>query len=160
MVVQTIDSVLQQSFTDREIIVIDDGSTDDTQARLHPNLDRIQYIRQPNKGVNAARNTGLQVAKGELIALLDSDDLWMDFKLELDVAILDEFPDVGFVYSDFIVAKPDGSQIKNGIRSWYTHEDDWNKLFGSTAPLPTSFVQISTSTNYWTSPSTVDTCGL
>ena len=136
LVVETLQTALDQTFGDREIIVVDDGSTDDTRDRLQPYLDRITYIHQQNAGVNAARNRGLQHASGEYIALLDSDDLWQPFLLELFVNVLDRNPEVGFVYSDFSVLKPDGSLIHNMLKHWYTWENDWDALFATATPLP------------------------
>ena len=139
LVVETLRSVLDQTFVDKEIIIVDDGSTDDTEAALAPYLDRINYFRQENQGVNAARNTALDLATGEYIALLDSDDLWMPFKLELEVAVLDENPEVGFVYTDFQVARSNGDNLSNGLLAWYTFENDWDRLFSSSTPLPLRF---------------------
>ncbi len=103
----TLDSVFAQTFHDLEVIVIDDGSTDDTQAVLSPYLDRIVSIRQENKGLPAARNAGIRAAKGEFIALLDADDSWAPQKLERQ---LPRFADAetGIVYSDFSVRYADG----------------------------------------------------
>ena len=75
-VARAVDSVLNQGFTDSEIIVVDDGSSDDTKERLSRFGDRIQYIYQDNSGVSAARNTGITASRGEWLAFLDSDDEW------------------------------------------------------------------------------------
>lgn len=76
-------SVFIQDFKDYEVIVVDDGSTDTPELEkvLEPYRDRINYIRQNNRGIGAARNTALRAARGELIALLDSDDVWLEGKL-------------------------------------------------------------------------------
>jgi glycosyltransferase involved in cell wall biosynthesis len=84
---ETLDSALSQTYPHREIIVVDDGSTDDTLARVRPYLDRIRFIRIEHAGLAAARNTGLQMAQGEFIALLDADDLWLPDKLAVQVKI-------------------------------------------------------------------------
>jgi glycosyltransferase involved in cell wall biosynthesis len=96
-VTKAIDSVLAQSIQCLEIIVVDDGSTDDTQERLAPYLDQIVYIRQENRGVSAARNKGILAARGDLIAFLDSDDLWHPHKLELQLQYFREHPEIALV---------------------------------------------------------------
>ena len=73
---EAIQCVLDQKYPDMEILVIDDGSTDRTRARIDVYSDRVSYIHQPNGGPAAARNTGLKMAQGEIIAFLDADDLW------------------------------------------------------------------------------------
>ena len=83
MVIEAVESVLAQKFDDFEIIVVDDGSKDDTQNRLLAYKNRITFLSQKNKGVSAARNTGVKNAKGEFIAFLDSDDLWLPDKLSV-----------------------------------------------------------------------------
>ncbi len=142
LVVETLEGALAQSFTDREIIVVDDGSTDDTREKLEPYRDRITYVYQDNGGVNAARNHGLAHASGEYIALLDSDDLWKPWLLELFASVLDRNPDVGFVYSDFSVLKPDGSLKHNMLKTWYTFENDWDRLFESSSSLPADLLAL------------------
>jgi GT2 family glycosyltransferase len=77
----TLDSVFAQDCTDFEVIVVDDGSTDDTIERLQPYRSRITVLQQPNKGPGAARNLGVQHSSGEYIAFLDSDDLWFRWTL-------------------------------------------------------------------------------
>ena len=98
---EAVNSVLLQTYQNIEIIVIDDGSTDDTTEVMATFGDRVRYTRRPNAGVNAARNLGLKQARGEFIALLDSDDLWAPFKIELQVRLLRTFTDVGFTFSNF-----------------------------------------------------------
>lgn len=90
LVVNAIESVLHQTYTNYEIIVIDDGSTDDTATRMRPYLGRIRYLRQENHGVSMALNKGIELARGEWIAILASDDIWLPRKLELQLATLAE----------------------------------------------------------------------
>jgi glycosyltransferase involved in cell wall biosynthesis len=85
LVTEAVDSVLAQSFRNLELIVIDDGSTDETGARLAAYGARLRYNRQERSGVSAARNRGLELACGEWVAFLDSDDLWQPKKLEVQV---------------------------------------------------------------------------
>ncbi len=80
-IIEAIESVLNQTYRDFELIVVDDGSTDDT-PRVIKNYP-ITIIRQPNRGVSAARNSGIKAAKGEIIAFLDSDDIWHREKLQI-----------------------------------------------------------------------------
>jgi glycosyltransferase involved in cell wall biosynthesis len=96
---RAIDSVLRQTYQDIEIIVVDDGSTDDTQVRLKTYLPRIQYIRKDNGGACSARNVGIRSAKGKYIALLDCDDLYLPNKIEESVKFLEANPSVGFVHT-------------------------------------------------------------
>jgi glycosyltransferase involved in cell wall biosynthesis len=90
---EAIESVLVQGFGDYELIVVDDGSTDRTGEMLRSYGDRLRTLRQANRGVSAARNAGTAAARGEWIAFLDSDDLWLPRKLERQVAFLEDRPD-------------------------------------------------------------------
>jgi glycosyltransferase involved in cell wall biosynthesis len=99
LVTQTIDSVLAQTYPDFEVIVVDDGSTDNTRAVLAHYGARIKYIYQENQGQPAARNKGLLASQGEYLLLLDSDDLVLLNKLELQASFLEAWPDFGLVYS-------------------------------------------------------------
>jgi glycosyltransferase involved in cell wall biosynthesis len=91
--VKAIDSVLAQTYRDFEIIVIDDGSTDCTSKHLFPYAEQIRYIYQPNKGKSAALNRGLGEVKGNWIAFLDSDDLWLPEKLEWQIKAIERYKD-------------------------------------------------------------------
>ena len=128
---ETLESVFAQTYTDYEVLVIDDGSTDNTEevvsALLADNSERqskVRYIKQPNAGVSAARNHGIFEARGEWIAFLDSDDLWFPEKLEKQVAFLAEHPSAGAVCNP-AYAYQDGQAVKDerGIilrHPWYT----------------------------------------
>ncbi len=101
---RAIQSILNQSYKDFEIIVVDDGSIDNTKEVIESFRDeRIRYIHyKENKGANAARNIGIRAAKGDYIAFQDSDDEWLPQKLEKQIKILKDAPsDVGLVYTSF-----------------------------------------------------------
>jgi glycosyltransferase involved in cell wall biosynthesis len=98
---KAIDSVLRQTYTDFEVIVVDDGSTDDTPAVVRPFLQdgRLRYHRTEHCGQPAAKNTGLMQTHGPLIAFLDADDVWLPTKLERQVACFLKDTDIGLVYT-------------------------------------------------------------
>jgi len=97
-------SVLTQTMSDLELIVIDDGSTDETRTacvQLSASDSRIRYLYQDNQGLPAARNAGIRAAQGEYVAFLDADDCWMPTKLEKQLAMADKVPSAGLVYCDY-----------------------------------------------------------
>ncbi len=94
---QAIDSVLAQTYKNIEIIVVDDGSKDETEKAVKPYVNRVTYIKKQNGGPASARNVGLTKAKGELIGFLDADDLWLPDKLTRQLKVLQENPRVGLV---------------------------------------------------------------
>lgn len=98
-IVQAVESVLYQTYPNYEIIVVDDGSTDNTHQHLQPYISDIRYIYQPNQGVSVARNRGIDLAKGDLIAFLDADDYFLPDKLAAQVALFSSQSSLGIVHS-------------------------------------------------------------
>ncbi|MBO3460917.1 glycosyltransferase family 2 protein [Aetokthonos hydrillicola Thurmond2011] len=97
---ETLESVLQQSFSDFEVLIIDDGSSDNIQEWVSLITDpRVKLLTQKNQGLSGARNTGIHNSHSEYIAFLDADDLWEPTKLEKQVRCLEENPEVGLVYT-------------------------------------------------------------
>ena len=105
---EAIDSVLAQKFMDYEFIVVDDGSTDDTAALLTAYGDRIITIHQENRGVSAARNVGISIARGNYITFLDSDDLWLPEKLLCQVEFFRS-------HANAVICQTDELWIRNGV---------------------------------------------
>ena len=113
----TVESVLQQSYTHYEVIVVDDGSTDNSYQVLQPYFDRIHYIYQDNQGVAAARNRGIQQATGDFIAFLDHDDYWLPDKLEKQVALWQQYPTWEIIHSGWRRVDTWGNALGN-ITPW------------------------------------------
>lgn len=97
-----VESVLQQTFKDLEILIIDDGSKDNTSELVKSFGDKVRYIYQENAGVSIARNNGIKESKGKYVAFLDADDTWLPTKLEKQVNALKDNPDYKFCFSDFV----------------------------------------------------------
>ena len=109
---QAVDSVLQQTLESVEIIVVDDGSTDNTRAVLAPYRDRIGYLSQSHAGVSTARNRGIQAAHGEFVAFLDADDYFLlPSKLAEQIAYFDPQPELGIVHSGWRVTDENGTVV-------------------------------------------------
>lgn len=106
---RAIDSVLGQSFRDFELIVVDDGSNDETALVVAAYGDALRVIRQANRGVSAARNAGIAVARGVWIALLDSDDHWLPVKLETQLEWL-------AAHTDYRICQTEELWIRDGKR--------------------------------------------
>lgn len=115
---QTVESVLRQTYRDREVIVVDDGSLDQTGELLKPYRDRIRYYRQDNQGVAAARNFGLEVARGKWINFLDHDDWLLPQKLALQVKVFEQQPTVGMVHSGWRRVNQWGEPLTN-VEPWH-----------------------------------------
>ncbi len=125
---QTIETVLSQTWTDHEIIVVDDGSCDGSGDLVNGMSVPVCYLRQNNAGVARARNRGIRETKGLYIALLDHDDLWHPTKLEKQVGVLDQRPEVGMVITDVIHIDRDGKPMARGPGS-YNPAEDFARLF-------------------------------
>jgi len=109
IVKEAIDSVLDQDFTDYELIVVDDGSDDNTPEILAGYGGVITILHQSNKGVSSARNCGVAAASGQLIAFLDSDDLWLPGKLSTQVKFFKDHPDA-------VINQTQERWIRKGVR--------------------------------------------
>lgn len=137
----TLDSVLAQTYSNLEIIVIDDGSSDDTRKLFEGRYAqeyRIKYFYQHNTGLPGARNAGIRHANGKYIAFCDSDDIWLPHKLTVQVASMEGFPEVGLSWTDLSAVDPDGNRLHErytrvGYATWglFTME----QLFQKTAQL-------------------------
>lgn len=122
---QAIDSVLAQTLPVHEIIVVDDGSTDETESVLACYSDRVRVIRQRNCGVAAARNTGVASSSGELVAFLDADDTWLPLKIERQVARLLAEPELGMVHCGMREVDQAGKTVldySEGLDGWLANE--------------------------------------
>ena len=106
---RSINSVINQTIKPFEIIVVDDGSLDGTEKMIRRNYDLVKFIKQENKGVSAARNSGIKVSNGEWICFLDSDDEWKKDKLEKQINAANDNPGYHLFHSNEI-------WVKNGIR--------------------------------------------
>ncbi|HLG94867.1 MAG TPA: glycosyltransferase [Bryobacteraceae bacterium] len=116
---EAVASVLSQSWTDLELIAIDDGSEDASACEFQQAGDcRSSLIRQEHRGPAAARNTGLRLARGRYIAFMDGDDLWLPGKLEQDVAFLDAHPEADLVFSSMRIVDEFGNGLGRTIRKW------------------------------------------
>jgi glycosyltransferase involved in cell wall biosynthesis len=116
-IVQAVESVLEQKDCSYEIIVIDDGSTDSTEAVLSTYGDRLRYVKQKNQGVAAARNHGIATAKASLIAFLDADDYFVPGKLARQAEILIQRPDLGMVHSGWQRVDAEGNKLLD-VHPW------------------------------------------
>jgi len=139
-VTKAIDSVLAQAFNDYEIIVIDDGSTDNTREVLKPYRDKIQYIHQKNSGVSAARNAGIKIAKGEWIAFLDSDDEWMPEYLSWQMEQARQNPRICTHITNSIQVSIDGKEINTFQENPYKLFQKFNRSSCLTIERPLCFV--------------------
>ena len=117
LIEQTLTSVFSQTRLPDEVIVVDDGSTDDTQARVRSFGGRLRYVYQRNQGVAGSRNTGIALATSDLVLLLDGDDVWHPQKIELQVEAFRAYPDSGLVavgFRPFTDAVPAPSHLDTG----------------------------------------------
>jgi glycosyltransferase involved in cell wall biosynthesis len=125
---KTLDSVLQQTCTDFEVLIVNDGSTDEIAAWFATVTDdRVRLISQANQGLPGARNTGITEAKGEYIAFLDADDLWAPTKLEQQVQCLDAKPEVGLVYAWTLLIDRHGNSTGT-VTAAQVEGNVWEKL--------------------------------
>jgi len=118
---QAIDSVLSQTLPPHEVIVVDDGSSDDSASILATYGDRIRVICQQNQGVAVARNNGAALATGDLLAFLDSDDVWLPAKLERQAVRLAREPALGFLTCGYEEIDPSGTVLSSqceGLDGW------------------------------------------
>jgi glycosyltransferase involved in cell wall biosynthesis len=119
-----IESVFSQTYSSElQVIVVDDGSTDNSSS-IAKNFPGVHYLHQSNKGVSAARNAGLELVKGDLIAFLDSDDIWKPEKLEEQVSYMEQHPEIGITgtYAENFL-EPD-TELPARIKA----NADWQKL--------------------------------
>ncbi len=127
---RAMDSILAQSHQPDEIIVVDDGSTDDSEALISTQYPQVRYLKHNNRGVSAARNTGIRASNTEWIALLDSDDAWEPNKIELQMEALATDPDQRICHTNEI-------WIRNGVRvnPMNKHQKQGGWIFKTCLPL-------------------------
>ena len=149
-ITHTLDSVLAQTYTDYEVIIVNDGSTDDSgevveqYIKNHPQLQSIIHlINKANGGVSSARNAGIRAARTEFVALLDGDDIWDSLFLEEQVRLIQDFPNAGIYGVNYAFIKGNTcTKCNQGLGYGYRGyvENYWttrhNDVFWSSASPP------------------------
>lgn len=136
---KAIESVQKQRFNDVEIIVVDDGSTDDTQQVVKglQTTVKIRLLHQDHAGPAISRNYGISRAQGQYVALLDCDDLWLPDKLALQLDVMNKMPDVGLVHSDYEVINPDGKFMYR-VKARYSKDPTARAFHGGHVAIPST----------------------
>jgi len=119
---EAINSVLSQTLPIDEIIVVDDGSTDNTEEIVGTFGDKVIYVRKGNAGLSAARNTGIERSTGDLVAFLDADDIWYPEKTEKQVALFEVDESIGMVYSCVREFESDTGET---VTTWCEGKEGW-----------------------------------
>ena len=135
-IAETVASVLNQTYKDYEIIVVDDGSVDGTRDVLMPYMQKIRYHYKENGGIASAKNAGIGLSQAEFVAFLDHDDLWAPDKLQLQMEHFNENPQIGLVYAKYTSFR-DGEELRTKPEKGYS---GW--IFKEL--LSKSFIQTST----------------
>ncbi|GIX04738.1 MAG: hypothetical protein KatS3mg114_0607 [Planctomycetaceae bacterium] len=139
---RAIQSALQNCRSGDEILVVDDASTDNTAEVVQQYGPPVHYLPVPHGGAGAARNHGIEQARGDLVAFLDSDDEWLPDKLELMRTTMQQLPHVLFCFSEFRVQDTSGGVFPRYLRQWHRDTRPWDEILGrgiwysSLAPLP------------------------
>jgi glycosyltransferase involved in cell wall biosynthesis len=133
---EAIESILSQDIQDCqiEIIVVDDGSTDNTKEILRKYGTSIRYLYQENQGAGRARNRGIDEATGEWVSFLDSDDRWLPGKLTLQFKVLDAFPGYNAIHSEFLIFDETGTLTSRGLKFWLSDPSvlekiEWDQIY-------------------------------
>jgi GT2 family glycosyltransferase len=138
---KAIDSALGQSHQNTEILVVDDGSTDGTRDLIEQSYagePRVRYFFHENRGVTVTRNRGISLCRGDFVALLDSDDTWSPWKLQLQLACFRHRPEVGMVWTDMEAVGPEGEVVSRSYLKTMYHAYRWfsrEELFPHSFPL-------------------------
>jgi len=126
---ETLNSIFEQTFKDYEVIIVDDGSTDNTKKILQPYYEKVIYLYQHNSGSPARpRNLGISKARGDYIALFDSDDIMMPHKIERSVDFLDSQPDLAMVFTNFSKFSADSDQYPGAHLDLYKNFRNLQKV--------------------------------
>ncbi|HEV2170559.1 MAG TPA: glycosyltransferase [Candidatus Binatus sp.] len=134
-------SVFDQTFTGYEVVICDDGSTDSTPSVLAKYGDKIRVVRQPTRGLPAARNAAVRASRGEFLALIDHDDEWLPQKLERSVTAMSADPGASLLYSDKIVVNEAGEEFrKSEVRPETAHAPTMDEMLTRIWPITPSTV--------------------
>lgn len=133
---QTLNSVIAQTYNNYEVIIVNDGSTDDSVSKINPFITNKNFklISKVNGGVSSARNIGLENANGDYVALLDADDVWLPNNLKEKITLLEQDPELFFVYSDMIQFDTQG--VERIVKGFKTEKLLSNYLLQTELPIP------------------------
>lgn len=140
---QAVASILEQSYPNVEVIVVDDGSTDETPevtARLATDA-RVRVHRQSNGGQASAKNKGIELSRGEYIGFLDADDVWLPQKLALQLPLFRDRPRVGVVYSEYECMDGEGKPLPKGATNMHRGSISGALLIENFVSFPTALVR-------------------
>ena len=136
---QAVESVLSQTDALFELIVVNDGSVDRSEEIVRAFGDRVHYVVQPNMGAAAARNRGLEIAQGDLLAFIDADDLWLPDKLLHQTSYLDTHPTVEYCVGKIRHFLEPGKSVPRGFKAGLLERDVVGRLFGTLLARRTAF---------------------